>query len=111
MVLLQKTLLNIEGLGRQLDPELDLWKTAKPFLVKWMDSQIGVRALLHNLKEEAPDWADILPSLPRKLAALMDERKQEEMRQATLHLIHSQRRQNFWLATIAVILLLMLLRG
>ena len=111
LVLLQKTLLNIEGLGRQLDPELDLWKTAKPFLVKWMDSQIGVRALLHNLKEEAPDWADILPSLPRKLAALMDERKQEEMRQATLHLIHSQRRQNFWLATIAVILLLMLLRG
>lgn len=109
LVLLQKTLLNIEGLGRQLDPDLDLWKTAKPFLVKWMDSQIGVRALLKNLKDEAPDWAEILPSLPRKVAALVDEKKQDEMRQATLHLIHSQRRQNFWLGVIALVLVLMLL--
>lgn len=109
LVLLQKTLLNIEGLGRQLDPELDLWQTAKPFLVKWMDSQIGVRALVTNLKHEAPDWAEILPSLPRKIAALVDEKKQDEMRLATLHLIQSQKRQNFWLAVIAGILLLMLL--
>ena len=109
LVLLQKTLLNIEGLGRQLDPDLDLWQTAKPFLVKWMDSQIGVRALLKNLKDEAPDWAEILPSLPRKVAALVDEKKQDEMRQATLHLIHSQRRQNFWLGMIALVLVLMLL--
>ena len=109
LVLLQKTLLNIEGLGRQLDPDLDLWKTAKPFLVKWMDSQIGVRALLKNLKDEAPDWAEILPSLPRKIATLVDEKKQDEMRQATLHLIHSQKRQNFWLGVIALVLLLMLL--
>ena len=108
LVLLQKTLLNIEGLGRQLDPDLDLWKTAKPFLVKWMDSQIGVRALLKNLKDEAPDWAEILPSLPRKVAALVDEKKQDEMRQATLHLIHSQRRQNFWLGVIALVLVLVL---
>ena len=108
LVLLQKTLLNIEGLGRQLDPDLDLWKTAKPFLVKWMDSQIGVRALLKNLKDEAPDWAEILPSLPRKVAALVDEKKHDEMRQATLHLIQSQKRQNFWLAMIALVLVLML---
>ena len=107
-MLLQKTLLNIEGLGRQLDPDLDLWKTAKPFLVKWMDSQIGVRALLKNLKDEAPDWAEILPSLPRKVAALVDEKKHDEMRQATLHLIQSQKRQNFWLAMIALVLVLML---
>lgn len=108
LVLLQKTLLNIEGLGRQLDPELDLWQTAKPFLVKWVDSQFGVRAFIRNVKNEAPDWADILPSLPRKIAMLVDEQKQDEMRQATLHLIQSQRRQNFWLAAIALILLLML---
>ena len=73
-----------------------------------MDGQIGVRALLKNLKHEAPDWAEILPSLPRKVAALVDEKKHDEMRQATLHLIQSQRRQNFWLALIAVVLALML---
>ena len=109
LVLLQKTLLNIEGLGRQLDPELDLWDTAKPFLVKWMDTQIGPRALLKNLKEEAPDWADILPSIPRKLNQLLDEKRQQEMRDAYLHLIASQRQQNVWLAVIAVVLFLILL--
>lgn len=109
LVLLQKTLLNIEGLGRQLDPELDLWDTAKPFLVKWMDTQIGPRALLKNLKEEAPDWAEILPSIPRKLNALLDEKRQQEMREAYLHLIATQRRQNMWLASIAIALVLILL--
>lgn len=109
LVLLQKTLLNIEGLGRQLDPDLDLWVTARPFLVKWMDTQIGFRALLNNLKDEAPDWAEILPSLPRKINALVDENKQKEMRDAYVHLIASQRRQNFWLGVIAVVLLLIFL--
>lgn len=109
LVLLQKTLLNIEGLGRQLDPELDLWDTAKPFLVRWMNEQVGPKALWANIKKESPDWADILPSLPRKIYALMDENKQQEMRQAYLHLIQSQRRQNFWLAVIAVMLLLIVL--
>lgn len=109
LVLLQKTLLNIEGLGRQLDPDLDLWVTARPFLVKWMDTQIGARALLKNLKDEAPDWAEILPSLPRKINALVDENKQQEMRDAYLHLIESQRKQNFWLGVIAVVLFLILL--
>ena len=65
LVLLQKTLLNIEGLGRQLDPELDLWDTAKPFLERWMKEQIGWRGLLNHLKLEAPQWATLLPQLPR----------------------------------------------
>jgi ubiquinone biosynthesis protein len=65
LVLLQKTLLNIEGLGRQLDPELDLWDTAKPFLERWMKEQIGVRGLINHLKNEAPQWAALLPQLPR----------------------------------------------
>ena len=110
LVLLQKTLLNIEGLGRQLDPDLDLWATAKPFLVRWTDEQVGPRALWRNLKEEAPDWADILPALPRKINAMLDENRQKEIRDAVAHLIHSQRRQNFWLAAIALILLLMLFK-
>ncbi|HEV2611583.1 MAG TPA: ubiquinone biosynthesis regulatory protein kinase UbiB [Noviherbaspirillum sp.] len=65
LVLLQKTLLNIEGLGRQLDPDLDLWKTAKPYLERWMSEQIGWRGLIQHLKEEAPRYNQILPELPR----------------------------------------------
>ncbi len=67
LVLLQKTLLNIEGLGRQLDPELDLWSTAKPFLERWMNEQIGWRGLVERLKNEAPRYAQLLPELPRLL--------------------------------------------
>ncbi|MDB5962680.1 MAG: ubiB, partial [Massilia sp.] len=65
LVLLQKTLLNIEGLGRQLDPNLDLWKTAKPYLEKWMGEQVGWRGLVERLKAEAPRYAQIFPQLPR----------------------------------------------
>ena len=109
LVLLQKTLLNIEGLGRQLDPDLDLWATAKPFLTKWMNEQIGPKAFLNQLKTEAPDWAQILPSLPRKLNALVDETRQQEMRDAYLHLIKVQQRQSLWLGLIAIALLLILI--
>ncbi len=65
LVMLQKTLLNIEGLGRQLNPELDLWTTAKPFLERWMNERMGWRALVHGVQEEAPAWAGMLPQLPR----------------------------------------------
>ncbi|MES2262285.1 MAG: ubiquinone biosynthesis regulatory protein kinase UbiB [Pseudomonadota bacterium] len=65
LVLLQKTLLNIEGLGRQLDPDLDLWKTAKPYLESWMAEQVGWQGMLERLKSEAPRYTHILPQLPR----------------------------------------------
>ncbi|MDC9725560.1 MAG: ubiquinone biosynthesis regulatory protein kinase UbiB [Gammaproteobacteria bacterium] len=64
LVLLQKTLLNIEGLGRQLYPELDLWKTAKPILEQWMQEKMGWQAALNNIKKEIPNWAETLPKLP-----------------------------------------------
>jgi ubiquinone biosynthesis protein len=64
LVLLQKTLLNIEGLGRQLYPELDLWQTAKPFLERWMSEQVGVRSLINSLMRNAPQWAERLPEIP-----------------------------------------------
>ena len=67
LVLLQKTLLNIEGLGRQLDPNLDLWSTAKPFLEKWMLDQMGPQRLWHELQAQAPRYAKILPDIPRVL--------------------------------------------
>jgi len=65
LVLLQKTLLNIEGLGRQLDPDLDLWKTAKPYLEQWMAEQVGWRGMVERLKAEAPRYSQIMPQLPR----------------------------------------------
>lgn len=64
LVLLQKTLLNIEGLGRQLYPDLDLWKTAKPFLENWMQEQVGPRALLRNLKDDMPYLIEKMPEMP-----------------------------------------------
>ena len=65
LVLLQKTLLNVEGLGRQLDPQLDLWKTAKPFLERWMHERVGFRGIRKKLEQEASQWAQWFPELPR----------------------------------------------
>ncbi len=62
LVLLQKTLLNIEGLGRQLDPDLDLWSTAKPFLEKWMLEQMGPQRFWRELQAEAPRYAKLMPA-------------------------------------------------
>ncbi|SHF45082.1 ubiquinone biosynthesis regulatory protein kinase UbiB [Vibrio gazogenes] len=64
LVLLQKTLLYVEGLGRQLYPQLDLWKTAKPFLERWMLDQVGPGAVLRSIREKAPFWVEKLPELP-----------------------------------------------
>jgi ubiquinone biosynthesis protein len=82
LVLLQKTLLNIEGLGRQLDPDLDLWKTAKPYLERWMVDQIGWRGVVRNLKREAPYWAATLPQVPRLLHKLLAEERAEKLERA-----------------------------
>lgn len=73
LVLLQKTLLNIEGLGRQLYPQLDLWTTAKPFLERWMSEQIGRRALFKKLRSNLPAIAEYLPDLPLQLNKIIEE--------------------------------------
>jgi ubiquinone biosynthesis protein len=73
LVLLQKTLLNIEGLGRQLYPELDLWTTAKPFLERWMSEQIGRRAFINKLKNNLPAITEHLPDLPVKINKIIEE--------------------------------------
>lgn len=79
LVLLQKTLLNIEGLGRQLYPGLDLWQTAKPFLERWMREQLGVRALLRQIKANAPLWAEIAPEFPKLLADVLHQARAGEL--------------------------------
>jgi ubiquinone biosynthesis protein len=92
LVLLQKTLLNIEGLGRQLDPELDLWSTAKPFLETWMNRQVGWAGLVERLQREAPRYAQLLPELPRLVHQALQRGRESDP--ATLALLAEQRRTN-----------------
>ncbi|RQO44936.1 ubiquinone biosynthesis regulatory protein kinase UbiB [Variovorax sp. KBW07] len=99
LVLLQKTLLNIEGLGRSIDPELDLWHTAKPFLEKWMVDQIGPKKLFQQLKAEAPRYAKLLPQLPRLLHDFLENRPADNRREL-LELLAEQKRTNRLLQTI-----------
>ena len=75
LVLLQKTLLNIEGLGRELNPDLDLWKTAKPFLEGWMADRIGVRSMFKKLGINAPTWVEKLPEMPNLVYETMSQMK------------------------------------
>jgi ubiquinone biosynthesis protein len=99
LVLLQKTLLNIEGLGRDLDPELDLWSTAKPFLETWMLDQIGPKKLWEELKAQAPHYAKLLPQLPRLLHEYLKQPRQNDVRQME-QLLAEQRRTNKLLQTL-----------
>ncbi len=107
LVLLQKTLLNIEGLGLQLDPELDLWKTAKPWLERWMSEQVGWRGLLKSLKQEAPHYFTLIPQLPRLLHQRLHEKNSRaEMDNTLRQLLVQQKRRNALLMVIVLILLL-----
>jgi ubiquinone biosynthesis protein len=114
LVLLQKTLLNIEGLGRELDPELDLWQTAKPYLERWMSEQIGWRGLLRRLRREAPYWAQTLPALPRLLHRLLEEDRLAALERLLERNEAESRRRNHLLATgvalLAAALVLLLLQ-
>ena len=102
LVLLQKTLLNVEGLGRQLDPDLDLWHTAKPFLEKWMHEQIGPKRLLRELKEQAPYYAKMLPDLPRLLHGYLQQRPAEDLRRELRALTLAQQQTNRLLRRIVL---------
>ncbi len=79
LVLLQKTILNIEGLGRQLYPQLDLWETAKPFLEKWMSEQIGPRAAIKTIQRELPNLFTLAPELPALAHQIMYRLKNDEL--------------------------------
>lgn len=78
LVLLQKTLFQIEGLGRQLYPDLDLWVTAKPYLESWMSEQLGPRALVKTLKKELPKWWQMAPELPGLLHSALKQKQLNE---------------------------------
>ncbi|HEX5698060.1 MAG TPA: ubiquinone biosynthesis regulatory protein kinase UbiB, partial [Rhodoferax sp.] len=100
LVLLQKTLLNIEGLGRQLDPDLDLWHTAKPFLEKWMVEQIGPNKLMKELRNEAPRYAKMLPELPRLLFDFLQQASSKNNARELQALLAEQKRTNSLLQAI-----------
>ncbi|MFL6672141.1 MAG: ubiquinone biosynthesis regulatory protein kinase UbiB [Massilia sp.] len=103
LVLLQKTMLNIEGLGRQLDPDLDLWKTAKPYLERWMAEQIGWRGMVERLKAEAPRFAHIFPQLPRLAFHALENNSHPDLDNNELlsMLVVEQRRTNRLLVFVA----------
>ena len=106
LVLLQKTLLNIEGLGRQLDPDLDLWTTAKPFLERWMEEQVGLGGLEARLKREALQWSFLLPQLPRLVhGALTRHQDADRLIDEVRALRREQQMTNRWYAAATVLLL------
>lgn len=81
LVLLQKTLLNIEGLGRQLYPDLDLWSTAKPYLENWMKERMGPKGVWKNIRSQFPDWMEQAPELPNMIYGALDQVRKTEERQ------------------------------
>jgi ubiquinone biosynthesis protein len=106
LVLLQKTLLNIEGLGRELDPELDLWETAKPFLERWMAEQVGWRGFIERVRQEAPYWSTILPQLPRLLHQTLTGQAAQRPDPAAINLAREMETHTRLLAVIAGLLAL-----
>jgi ubiquinone biosynthesis protein len=103
LVLLQKTLLNVEGMGRQLDPDLDLWQTAKPFLERWMYQRIGPQGVLEKLKKESVHWAQILPEMPRLLHASLNEQSNlPKIAKELRDLRRSQKNNRFLLYVMAL---------
>ena len=100
LVMLQKTLLNIEGLGRDLDPEIDLWQSAKPFLKTWMSEQIGWRSVVKTIKKELPFILKTAPQMPRLVHQFLSQQTQAEqdapLRFALDDLIKAQRQQARW---------------
>ncbi|MGA7749634.1 MAG: ubiquinone biosynthesis regulatory protein kinase UbiB [Gallionella sp.] len=104
LVLLQKTLLNVEGLGLQLDPELDLWKTAKPWLERWMSEQVGWRGFVKSLRAEAPNYAILLPQLPRLLHRYLTNDSVDRNDELQRIILKQQKRYNTLLALITLAL-------
>ena len=108
LVMLQKTLLNIEGLGRDLDPNIDLWQSAKPFLKRWMSEQIGWRSVANTLKKELPFILKNTPQMPRLIHQFLTQQTHAEqeapMRQVIEDLIKVQQKQALWQKCLALII-------
>jgi ubiquinone biosynthesis protein len=106
LLMLQKTLLNIEGLGRELDPDLDLWQTAKPFLERWMREQVGWRGFVRTIRHEAPFWAATLPQLPRLVHRALAEDRLGALQLAVEGLARQNARRNRLLTVLIFVVAL-----
>lgn len=105
LVLLQKTLLNVEGMGRELDPELDLWDTAKPYLENWMHQRVGFQGLKQRLTQEAGQWSQLLPQIPRLVVENLNRPDHLPQLQQELKLLRAAQQQNNRLvATLCAVL-------
>ena len=114
LLLLQKTLLAVEGLGRQLDPELDLWATAKPFLEQWVRDQIGPKAFFNHLRGNLPFLVEQLPHMPRLLnevLLLSRAKRLELLDQKSTPVSHSTTPYGFWRGLSVGLLTSLLLVG
>jgi ubiquinone biosynthesis protein len=107
LVLLQKTLLQIEGLGRQLDPTLDLRPVAQPILERFMREQLGWRGMIRELRDEAPLWARTLPQIPRLLHRVLTDETPQRIEAAIRDLERAQRRQTRAMWVIVAVLALL----
>jgi ubiquinone biosynthesis protein len=107
LLLLQKTIVNVESLGRALNPNLDLWVTAKPILERWMKRQMGLRGFITNLKAELPYWSFTLPKLPRTFSnSLVNAKEIKQQNSNYLKLIHSYKQQNRLLLGILIVFII-----
>ena len=104
LMLLMKTMLQVEGLGRQLDPDLDLRRTAQPILERWMNEQMGMRGFVHEMREEAPLWARTIPHIPRLVHRVLTDETPRRLESAILRVERAQVRQTRVLVGMVVVL-------
>lgn len=111
LIMLQKTLLNIEGLGRELDPNLDLWKSAQPFLTRWMSEQVGWRSIVKTFKTELPHIAQVMPQIPRLVHQFLSQETQAELdapeKVSIDKLIKAQQTQALWQKRLVLAIILL----
>ncbi len=111
LILLQKTLLNIEGVGRQIYPDLDLWTTAAPFLEKWLKKQVGVKAFFRRVRENIPYWSEKLPEIPGLVYDVLAEKRIEQEHLRFKRTVEKNRQSNnvafvyFWFGFVSAILI------
>lgn len=110
LVLLQKTLLYVEGLGRQVYPQLDLWQTAKPFLQNWLNEQVGVKAVIRDIKQRLPQYREHFAEFPEALFKALQQQKQINFRLAeineSLKMQHSKGNSRFLAFLVSAIVIL-----
>ena len=105
-------MLNVEGLGRELNPDLDLWSTAKPILEKWMREQVGFQALKNNIIKESEQWSKTLPLIPKLVFKILSQKggQNENINNDTLsEILVEQKKTNFWLRFTPLLLFILII--